>query len=142
MHTRLFLVALTLTAPLVCAASTSPMQEGLWELTTQTEVAGIGAPRAPTTARTCLSRQDVEASDAAAPKDDQCEVRDYRLQGNQATWSIECRGKERVAGTGSITFNGRTAYSGQARLTVQMPGATAMQITHHYEGRRVGDCSK
>lgn len=142
MYNRLLLAALAMSSPMLYAAGPSPMQEGLWEVTTRTEVAGIAAPAAPSVSRTCLSRQDVEASNAAAPKDEKCDIRDYQLQGNQATWSIECRGKERVIGTGGITFDGRTAYRGEATLNMQVAGATEMRITHHYEGRRIGDCTR
>lgn len=128
--------------PAMCGASSSPMQEGLWEVTTQTEIAGVATASPPTATRHCLSRQDVETSDAVAPKDDKCEVKDYRLEGAKATWSIECRGKERIIGTGSVFFNGRTAYSGSANLTMQVPGASEMRITHRYDARRIGDCSK
>jgi Protein of unknown function (DUF3617) len=78
----------------------------------------------------------------AIPKDARCAVDDYQLTGNSASWRITCAGKEKITGSGTLTFQGRTAYSGKAQLRMQIEGQQEIQISNVFSAKRVGDCSR
>jgi hypothetical protein len=131
------------TATTSFAASLSPMQEGLWEITSHTEIPGRKAPQPqPVTSRACYTLQDVEQENAAAPKDDRCEIRNYQHTGNKATWEITCAGKENITGHGSVTFDGRIAYRGTVALTMTLEGQSEIQMNNNYSGKRLGNCEQ
>lgn len=116
------------------------MQEGLWEITSHTEILGRPASTQPVVSRACYTKQDVESTDAAAPKDDKCAVSDYLHRGNTATWGIKCAGKENITGHGAVTFHSRTAYDGIVKLRMQPEGQMEIQMNNSYRARRIGDC--
>ena len=125
-----------------CALAAQPtqMQEGLWEITTQTEIQGAAAHPPPETTSACYSKQDVENDSAATPKDEKCEVQNYRVAGNIASWNILCSAPEKVTGSGTVTFHNRTSYSGTATLRMQVQGKPPIQMTNRYSGKRLGEC--
>ena len=116
------------------------MQEGLWEITTQTEIIGAATQPRPETTSACYSKQDVENDSAATPRDEKCEVQDYRVAGNIASWNIRCSVPEKVTGSGTVTFHNRTSYSGTATLRMQVQGKPTIQMTNRYSGKRLGEC--
>lgn len=124
------------------ASPPSSMQDGLWEITTHTEIAGMPTQAQPVTTRTCYTKQDVESENAAAPKNDRCDIKDYRVAGNTASWTIACAGKENITGEGSITFHDRQAYSGTARLRMRPEGQEEILMRNNYRGKRISDCAQ
>jgi hypothetical protein len=125
-----------------CALAAPPtqMQEGLWEITTQAEVSGAATKTPPETASACYSKQDVENESPATPKDEKCEIQNYRVDGNIASWDILCSMPEKVTGSGTVTFHNRTSYSGTAKLRMEAQGKPPIQISNRYSGKRLGEC--
>lgn len=124
------------------AAPPSQMQEGLWEMISEATVSGAQTQAAPTTTHACYTENDVENENVAIPKDERCTINNYQLVGNTASWSITCAGKEKISGNGTLTFQGRTAYSGTAKLRMSTEGQQEIQISNRYSAKRVGDCSR
>lgn len=124
------------------AAPPSMMQDGLWEITSRTEIVGRPESTPPVTSRACYTKQDVESVNAVAPKDEKCEISDYKHQGNNATWNITCTGKGNITGHGSVTFHSRSTYSGTVKLRLQQEGHAEIQMNNDYSGKRIGDCSQ
>lgn len=120
------------------ALAASPMQAGLWEITTKMEMPGMPAGMGQQTVRQCIRPNEAENPEKTLPKDDQCQVKDYRLQGNSASWRMECRGEGQMTGTGSITYGG-TSYSGTIKMNIRQ-GGQAMAMTQTLAGKRIGDC--
>lgn len=60
------------------------------------------------------------------------------MQGNTASWRMECKGPEAMSGTGRITYSGNS-YSGTTKLSMKQNGQT-MNMTQTYNGKRVGNC--
>lgn len=137
---RYFTIVGISAATCTLAAPPPQMQEGLWEITTQTEIADTTAPLPPETTRACYSKQDVENDSAATPKDEKCEIQDYRVAGNIASWNIVCSAPEKITGNGTVTFHNRTSYSGTATLRMQIQGKPPIQMTNRYSGKRLGAC--
>ena len=132
-------LSLAIIAPATFAASEAQIQEGLWEITTQTEIPGMPARPGAETIRTCYTKADV-AEGAMVPKGEQCEVRNYRLSGSTANWDIRCAGKNAVTGSGTILFSSRTAYSGTLQLRLQADGQPEVRMNNSYAAKRVGPC--
>lgn len=135
MKKSVILIALATLAQQPALAS-QPAQEGLWEYTTQMDMPGI--PTQPMTHRACLSRQDMETG--PVPKDQNCQVKNYKLSGQTATWQMECQGPDRVSGEGRITFKGNSAYDGETRMRIQPRGEAPMEMKQRFSARRLGDC--
>jgi len=114
-------VAVLLTLSSVPAFAAGGMQPGLWEVTTRMQMAGMPMP--PQTVRHCYTRQDVEKGERTVPQadDKNCKIKDYKLKGNTATWSIVCTGKNAMTGTGACS--GAMARPLSTSLAVMMTTA-------------------
>jgi hypothetical protein len=139
-----FTVTPLLAAALFAAAAHAQapnMKEGLWEITSRMDMPGMPAGMPPQTVRQCLTRKDIDNPQRMAPtgqQDNRCQVSDYRLQGNTATWNWSCKGGEEVSGSGSMTFSG-ASYTGVTKVTMRQ-GGKAQTMTMHFDGRHVGAC--
>ena len=136
------LLALMLLASISTSVMAAPnMQAGLWEITTKMEMAGMeGMPAMPPqTIRQCIRPADVQSGTATVPKGDpKCEIKDYKMQGNTASWRMECKGPNAMSGNGTVTYSG-SSYSGQTQFSMKEQGQT-MTMNHAFSGKRVGDC--
>jgi hypothetical protein len=125
-------------------AAAPNMQDGLWEITMKMELPGMPAGPKPQTVQQCITKKDLEdprkTTPGNDPKDDRCQVTDYKMQGNTATWNMACKGEGAMSGSGTITYSG-TSYTGTNRMTVTH-GGQPQSMTMHYSGRRLGDCKK
>lgn len=122
-------------------AAPANMQPGLWEITMKMEMPGMRGGGMPATAvRQCIRPVDVEDARRTIPqnKDPKCNTKDYKMQGNTASWRMECKGPETMSGTGTITYSG-SSYSGATKLSIKQGGQT-MDMTQTYSGKRIGDC--
>ena len=63
-----------------------------------------------------------------------CEPVNYRQEGNKATWSLSCKGRTPITGTGSIEY-GNDSFT--QKMVMNSDGGT---MTMESTGRRVGDC--
>lgn len=133
-------VVLLLTLSSVPAFAAGGMQPGLWEVTTRMQMAGMPMP--PQTVRHCYTRQDVEKGDRTVPQadDKNCKIKDYKLKGNTATWSIVCTGKNAMTGTGTMTTSA-TSFTGKSNYKMRDNGET-MEMISNLSGKRIGDCKK
>lgn len=122
-----------------CAATvhaTPNMTPGLWEITTKSGIQGMPA----TTMTQCVRPADIQDSKRAVPQQDpKCEMKDYKLQGNTASWRFECKGPEAMSGSGSITYSGNS-YSGTTKMSMKQQGQVMNMPQTTYSGRRIGDC--
>jgi hypothetical protein len=123
------------------AVAAPNMQPGMWEITTKMEMAGMeGMPAMPPqTIRQCIRPADVQSGSATVPKGDpQCTVKGYKVQGNTASWQMECTGANAMTGNGTVTYSG-ASYSGKTQFTMHQDGQ-AMTMNQTFSGKRVGDC--
>ncbi|MBM4198006.1 MAG: DUF3617 family protein [Gammaproteobacteria bacterium] len=56
-------------------------------------------------------------------------------KGNTATWTMECKGKMPMTGTGLITFAADGSYTGAITAT-----AEGMSMKINLTGRKIGTC--
>ena len=127
-----------------CATTTqaSPnMTPGLWEITVKSEIQGMpgGMGMPATTMTQCVKPADVQDGKRTVPQQDpKCEMKDYKLQGNTASWRFECKGPEAMSGSGSMTYSGNS-YSGSTKMSMKQQGRV-INMTQSYSGKRLGDC--
>lgn len=130
-------------APALYAAAAPNMKPGLWEVTVKMDMPGMPQGMQAQTTQRCVTPKDLEDPRSVGPGADprtsgKCEVSNYRLQGNTATWEMACKGPEQMKGTGSMTYEG-DRYSGVNRMTMNQ-GGQVMNMTMNYSGRYLGDC--
>jgi hypothetical protein len=118
------------------------MRPGMWEITTQMDMPGMPMKMPAQTIRQCLTKQDIEQGDRAVPTsgDSTCQVKDYKVDGNVATWKILCSGAASMHGSGRMVMQ-RDSYTGEMESTMNHNGQT-MEMTNKWTGKRVGDCAK
>jgi hypothetical protein len=134
---------------LLFAATAAPaaqpnIREGLWEITMKMEMEGMpGGGRPPQTMQHCVTPKDLQnpaAMDRGMDKSSRCEMTDYRLQGNTATWKMVCKGEGAMTGTGTATYSG-TSYTMITKMAMTQ-GGKAMNMTMSNTGKYLGPCKK
>lgn len=141
--TTCLLAAATLSGGAHAAAPN--MKEGLWEITMKMDMPGMPAGMKPQVVQQCFTKKDLEdprktAPSGGDPKDNRCQMTDYKVQGNTATWAMACKGEDAMTGSGTATYSG-TSYSGTNKMTMKRSGQ-AQTMTMHYSGRHLGECKK
>ena len=144
-------MAATLVAGLVAAAAVpvdaavppiaGNFREGLWEMTVRAEVPGT-KPMPPIVLKKCISAQEIQDLQAKAsrpPGSDQCKVLDQRTQGSTTSWKLECTGRMKIVGDGSVTLTG-DSYAMQSAMVMTSTDGKSMQVKNELTGKRLGDC--
>jgi uncharacterized protein DUF3617 len=139
MNRTLAALALMLTV-LPALAGAAEMQPGMWEITSRTEMQGMPKAMPPRTIRHCYTKKDIEDKKPTMPQsqDKNCEIKDYQVQGNKASWSMECTGENAMRGSGTMTVEA-TKFSGTMKSQLNQDGQM-MDITQSWSGKRLGDC--
>ena len=126
-------IAVGYVATMPSAHAAAPnMKPGLWEVTVKMEMPGMPQGMQAQTTQRCITAKDLDDPRKVGPGADprtasQCEVSNYRMQGNTASWDMACKGPEQMKGSGSMTYQG-DRYSGVNKMTMS------------YAGRYVGEC--
>lgn len=130
---------LPLLAAVPALAAPTEMQPGLWEISSKLETPGM-PKMPPQVMRHCYTKKDLEDTQRTVPQgaDKNCQVKDYRLEGNAATWNIECKGEAAMTGSGTMTF-GAQSYSGSMKSRTRYDGRT-VEMNQSWSGKRIGDC--
>lgn len=121
-------------------AESPNMKPGEWEIVTNVVMEGMPFPMPPVKTVQCVTREDLNNPEKTAPKlskeKDDCEVKDYKMSGNKASWKIICTGRNKGTGIGEMTYAG-DSYSGTMKYTTR---EAVMNYT--IKAKRVGDCKK
>lgn len=120
------------------AAGVPDFQEGLWEITSASEMPGM--PAMPAIKYTqCMTNKDY-IPHGKDEKDHSCKLSDIRTEGSTLTWKMACKSNEGdMEGNGKIAYN-KDKFDGSVVINVQMPGRGKMQMTNKMTGRRIGNC--
>ena len=110
------------------------MNPGMWEITTQTEMAGI-APQSMTHTQCITGSELVPMSKDA---NQECRTSDIRTSGNTVTWKISCGGQGGgMTGTGKATYSG-DSMNGTMQMTIS---GSNVPVKNTLKGRRIGACA-
>lgn len=115
------------------------IREGLWEITIKMEMAGKPGDTFPQTTQTlCLT--DKNKLPELLQKDQNCQIKDTKTEGSEASWKMRCQGQGNViTGSGRITYRG-DRFDGAIHIRMQQADAEPMKLTQRIEGRRRGEC--
>lgn len=125
------------------AGAQANVKDGLWEITTKTEMAGMPGSQPPMTMQHCVTPQDAKnpaGMNRGMDKSGQCAMSDYKMQGNTATWKMTCKGDAAMTGTGTATYGG-TSYTMTTQMAMARGGQT-MNMTTTQSGKYLGPCKK
>ncbi len=116
------------------------MQDGKWEISVKMEMPGLPFSMPPTTITQCITKDDVKdpkKDDPPPDKKNDCEVKDMKIQGNKADWTMQCKDGSR--GSGEMVYQ-HNAYSGVMKMETADKKQGKSTIVQHISGRRIGDC--
>lgn len=134
--------ALMLLAAAAAAHAAPPMRPRLWEITARMQGEGMASAPAQSI-RTCIAQEDIDLSKGAVPGADRgmenCQVTDFRQDGDKASWKFSCTGRGAMSGTGSISY---AAESFTQQTSMKTAGSEKVALTVSTLGRRIGDCAK
>jgi len=118
------------------------MHEGLWEITTKTELPGMPMQMPEIKHTQCLTKENM--LETTVPKeqnqDEECKITDQEISGNTMTWTMKCSGKNPMEVTGQTTYNGDT-FEGTMTMISNDPNEGEMKIINHISGKRIGECN-
>src|SRR4030067_594633 len=110
------------------AAGGPDFQEGLWEITSVSEMPGM--PVMPSVKQNqCMTNKDY-VPHSKEENDNSCTVSDLNAKGNTVTWKMKCKSKEgEMDGNGKITYN-KDTLAGSSVINMQIPGMGKMKLTN------------
>lgn len=141
MKTMILLCAVLLCSMTPLRADAEPdLRDGMWEITTSMELAGMPAGMPPVKNTQCITKQNAVPKAQDLQQQD-CTMSAPRISGNTVTWTVDCKGEDGpVRGTGRIVYRGDT-FDGTLTMSVQEPGqGGSFQIVQHMKGKRIGAC--
>jgi Protein of unknown function (DUF3617). len=135
------LMILAVIVSLVCSNSAlAEIKDGLWEITTKTEIKGMPGQMPPSTVRQCLTKNDPVPK--AKDKSIECKMKDQKISGDTMTYAMECKGKDSaVLISGKMTYKGNT-FAGASTTNIKSNGQPEMQINNKTSGKYIGPCTK
>lgn len=116
------------------AGAVENMREGLWEITSLSEMPGMPMKVPATTIRHCYTKEDVKDQKKVIAREKNCTLTDYKVSGNKVTWAMKCTGQN--AGS----FKGETIFSSDAYSSIMKMKTQGYAMTMRVKGKRVGAC--
>ena len=142
---KLLLFAAAIVALPVVAFADSKVKAGQWQITTKTEMTGSPVQIPPVTTTVCITKEEAEKPESIVPKQrGNCKMVDYKIDGNKATWTMECTTQRggTMTGTGEVTYSS-DSYDGKMHMTMKGSPHGDMTIDSTFSGKHISDtCSK
>lgn len=120
------------------------MKEGMYETTMEMEMPGMpaGMGKQNMKFQKCVTAQDIEKGQVGKGRDgktpDNCEVKNFNMSGNTATYTTVCKGDPEMTADTKIAFSD-TGYKMDMKMAMKQGGQT-MNMTQRMEGRYLGAC--
>ena len=140
--------------PLASRAADNPFQAfhgkvkaGMYEYRTEMDMGAMpgmppGMGKQTHTFRHCVTADDIRKGEMnrsdRMPKD--CDVKDFRMSGDTATYKMVCTGQHAMTADNRITFNGN-GYDMDMAMEVN-EGGRPMHMKQHMQAKYLGPCAK
>ncbi|MCX5806547.1 MAG: DUF3617 family protein [Proteobacteria bacterium] len=124
-------------------AGSAEIKEGLWEITTKTEIKGMPGQMPATTTKQCITKNDVVPKPEKQEKSQECKIKDQKVSGDTVTYAMECKDRSGtiVEISGKTTYKGNT-FDGTTNTTMKSKEEGTMQMTSKMSGKYIGLCPK
>lgn len=123
------------------------MKEGLYDYKMEMDMGQMpgmpgGAGKRDMSFQHCLTAEDINQGrmgrDGKMPED--CQVKNFKMSGNSASYTMACKGKSEMTTDNHITFT-PDGYKMDMNLVMNEAGHS-MSMTQHVESHYVGPCGK
>ena len=125
-------------------AGAANMKEGLWEITSRTEVPGMpaGMKMPGMTLQHCFTSDEISRNQAIKPdKQSDCKMTNMQQSGNAMSWTMECSGKHASRIEGKGVFNGDN-YSVTNTIRFLNGRMKGQAMATNVSAKRLGGCKK
>ena len=120
------------------------MKEGLYEVRMEMEMPGMpqGMGKQQMTMQNCVTAQDIESGKVGkgSQKPDQCEIKNFKMSGNTASYTTVCKGNMDMTADTTVTFAGDN-YKMDMKMRMDQ-GGQVMNMHQKMDGRYLGACKK
>ena len=124
------------------------MKEGLYEYKIEMDMGQIpgmpaGMGKQNTSFQQCVTAEDIEKGRVArsgrdGKKSEDCEVKNFKMSGNSASYTMACKGANQMTADNNITFTS-DGYKLDSKMAMNQGGRT-MNMTQHVDTRYLGPC--
>jgi Na+-translocating ferredoxin:NAD+ oxidoreductase RnfG subunit len=125
------------------AAGYAEVKEGLWEITTKSEIKGMPAQMPVSTTKQCITKNNIIPKPEKQEKGQECKVKDQKMSGDSVTYAIECKDASGtiVQVSGKTTYKGNV-FDGTTNTTIKSKDQGTMEMTSKMSGKYAGPCPK
>ncbi|HUP97050.1 MAG TPA: DUF3617 family protein [Usitatibacter sp.] len=121
------------------------MKDGMYEYKMQMEMPGMpaGMGKQNMTFQNCVSQKDIEDGGFGKQnkdKPDNCEVKNFKMSGNTATYTMDCKGEPKMTADNKITFTD-AGFDMDMKMAMNQ-GGQVMNMNQKMQGRYIGPCKK
>ena len=126
------------------------MKEGLYEYKTEVgmgQMPGMpaGAGKQNMSFQHCITAEDIEKGRMGRSGRDgkmapDCEVKNFKMSGNSASYTMACKGQNNMTSDNKIIFTA-DGYKMDMNMVMNQAGQS-MKMSQHVESRYLGPCSK
>ena len=125
------------------------MKDGLYEYKMEMDMGQMpgmppGMGKQAHTFQNCVTQKDIEDGGFGKSRDrnqpENCEIKDMKMSGNTATYTMECKGNPAMKADNKITFTG-DGFNMDMKMAMNQ-GGQVMNMTQRMEGRHIGPCKK
>ena len=92
----------------------------------------------------CITPQDIEKGELGKGREDRkpanCEVKDFKMSGNTASYKMVCKGETAMTADNTITFV-PDGYKMVMKMAMEQ-GGQKMNMTQNMEAKYLGPCKK
>jgi len=130
-------------APLAALAQSNTLAPGQWQISVQTQAAGMPMPMAPVEVSQCLSEHDAQDPSkilgaVSSPEASNCVYADKGYEGANFHFSMQCSGTLALQAHGRFAFTA-TSLNGTIDATASI-GGQPVELSNVVTAQRVGDC--
>jgi hypothetical protein len=125
------------------------MKEGMYEYKTEMDMGAIpglppGMGKQAHTFQQCVTAQDIDKGQMSRGREgkmpENCEVRDMKMSGDTATYTMECKGDVPMKADNRITFAGN-GFDMDMKMAMSQ-GGQVMNMSQKIKARHIGACKK
>ena len=120
------------------------LKPGMYETRMEMQIPGMpaGMGKQNMTVQNCVTAEDIDAGQMGKkegmPKD--CEVKNFKMSGNTASYTTECKGNMKMTADNHITFRDN-GYTLDMKMAMNQ-GGQVMNMQQKMEARYLGPCTK